>query len=183
MADLQLVQVALGQHGYFTTAQAAECDISRRALSGRVSAGKLERAAHGLYRIPHFPHTELDRLYEIAVLMPEATFSHQTALGVFDIAGVDGEKIHVTVDPASGAKPRPGVAFHRSNLAKTERVSHGGVWVTPIKRAIRDCIRIGVDPAKIRAAIEASYERGTFDIGQIDMNSWLELVGRGAKSQ
>ena len=181
-SDLDLVQKAITQHGYFTTAQAAECGISRRALSGRVSAGKLDRAAHGLYRIPNFARSENDRLYEIAVLMPGATFSHQTALAVFGITGIDGGEVHVTVDPSSGVKPRVGVVFHRSNLTSADRVMREGVWVTTTTRAIRDCIRSGVDAAKIKAGIEEGYERNTVDIGDIDMASWLEVVGRGAKS-
>ena len=50
-----LLTTAAAQHGFFTTAQAAERGISRRALTWRAQHDSAERIGRGLYRLPHWP--------------------------------------------------------------------------------------------------------------------------------
>lgn len=50
-----LLSTAAALHGFFTTDQAAEHGISRRALTRRAQRGSAERIADGPYRLPHWP--------------------------------------------------------------------------------------------------------------------------------
>lgn len=46
--------------GVFTTAQAQRLGISRNALSHACKVGRLERVAHGAYRLSGAPNSETD---------------------------------------------------------------------------------------------------------------------------
>ncbi|WP_422784942.1 type IV toxin-antitoxin system AbiEi family antitoxin domain-containing protein [Psychromicrobium lacuslunae] len=48
----RLREVALGQHGFVTTAQALDEDVSHAELSIMVARVRIERAARGVHRIP-----------------------------------------------------------------------------------------------------------------------------------
>ena len=51
--------------GVFTTAQAQRLGISRNALSHACKVGRLERVAHGAYRLSGAPSSETDELAAI----------------------------------------------------------------------------------------------------------------------
>ena len=57
-----LFQVAAGQHGFFTTFQAAESGIDRRLLAYHTGTGRLERAYRGVYRFRDFPSGPRDEV-------------------------------------------------------------------------------------------------------------------------
>ncbi len=65
------LSTAAAQHGYFTTEQAAEHGISRRALTWRAQQGSPQRVGHGLYRLPHWPPDPSDELYALQALAGE----------------------------------------------------------------------------------------------------------------
>ena len=73
----ELLTAAAAQRGYFTTAQAAEHGISRRALTWRAEHGSAERIEYGLYRLPHWPIDPNDDLYALQARAPFGTFSHE----------------------------------------------------------------------------------------------------------
>ena len=95
----RLREVALDQHGFITTAQALEAGVSHAELSTMVARERLERVAHGVYRVPQVTQTEFDQ-YRLAVLwtgVPEACLSHDTALAVWDISDINPDRLHITV--------------------------------------------------------------------------------------
>ena len=60
---------------------------------------RIERVAHGVYRVPQVPETPYD-LWALAVLWTgaeEACLSHETALAAWDISDINPERIHLTV--------------------------------------------------------------------------------------
>ena len=57
-----LQELAAGQWGLFTTAQARVRGVSRANLSHREQGGRLERLAHGVYRLGGVPVAPLDDL-------------------------------------------------------------------------------------------------------------------------
>ncbi len=80
----QLHEIALDQHGFVTTTQAADAGVSRPELAKMVARNRLERVAHGVYRIPQVPETQYNP-FMLAVLwtgVPEACLSHDTALAL-----------------------------------------------------------------------------------------------------
>ena len=81
----RLREFALDQHGLITTAQAVGEGVSHAELSTMVARDRLERVAHGVYRVPQVPETEFDQ-YQLAVLwagLPETCLSHDTALAAW----------------------------------------------------------------------------------------------------
>lgn len=144
-----LLTTAAAQHGYFTTGQAAEHGISRRALTWRAQNGSAERIAHGLYRLPHWPPDPSDELYALQAVAPFGTFSHDTALTLLDLTDIIPSTIHFTIPEASRLRSRLGVTLHRSrHHAKTDRTLRNGVWVSTARRALMDAARDGADPIR-----------------------------------
>jgi predicted transcriptional regulator of viral defense system len=114
-----LLSTAAAQHGYFTTAQAAEHGISRRALTWRTQHGSAERIGHGLYRLPHWPIDAADEMHGLQALAPFGTFSHQTALTLLGLSDIIPSTVHFTIPETSRLRRRPGVALHRSRHGAT----------------------------------------------------------------
>ncbi len=149
----ELLSTAAAQHGYFTTAQAAEHGISRRALTWRTQHGSAERVGHGLYRLPHSPVDAADELYALQALAPFGTFSHDTALTLLGLSDIIPSTIHITIPETSRLRPRPGVTLHRSRHdAMTDRTLRDGLWVSTARRALLDAARQGADPDQLVSA-------------------------------
>ena len=111
-----LLAAAAAQHGYFTTEQAAEQGISRRALTWRAQHGSAARIGHGLYRLPHWPIDPSDELYALQALAPFGTFSHDTALTLLGLTDLIPSTTHFTIPETSRLRSRPGVTLHRSQV-------------------------------------------------------------------
>ena len=119
MSSDDLLAAAAAQHGYFTTEQAAEHGISRRALTwraqqGSAQQGSAQRIGHGLYRLPHWPPDPSDELYALQAFAPFVTFSHDTALTLLGLTDIIPSTIHFTIPETSRLRSRPGVTLHRS---------------------------------------------------------------------
>ena len=148
-----LLAAAAAQHGYFTTEQAAEQGISRRALTWRAQHGSAARIGHGLYRLPHWPIDPSDELYALQALAPFGTFSHDTALTLLGLTDLIPSTTHFTIPETSRLRSRPGVTLHRSRHgAMTDRTLRDGLWVSTARRALLDAAREGADPDQLVSA-------------------------------
>jgi predicted transcriptional regulator of viral defense system len=155
-----LLATAAAQHGYFTTEQAAEHGLSRRALAWRAQNGSTERIAHGLYRLPHWPPDPSDELYALQAIAPFGTFSHDTALTLLGLTDIIPSTIHFTIPETSRLRSRSGVTFHRSRHgATTDRTLRDGLWVSTARRALLDAARAGADPDQLVSAARDARER------------------------
>jgi len=155
-----LLASAAAQHGYFTTEQAVEHGISRRALTWRAQHGSAERTAHGLYRLPHWPIGANDELYALQALAPFGTFSHDTALNLLGLSDIIPSTIHVTIPETSRLRSRPGVTLHRSRHgAMTDRNLRDGLWVSTARRALLGAAREGADPDQLISAVRDARAR------------------------
>ena len=160
MSRDDLLATAAAQHGYFTTAQAADHGISRRALTWRAQHGSAERASHGLYRLSHWPMDPDDDLYALQARAPFGTFSHQTALSLLGLTDIIPTTIHLTIPETSRLRPRPGVTLHRSrHAAMTDRALRNGLWVSTARRALLDAAREGADPDQLISAARDARAR------------------------
>lgn len=163
-----LLSTAAAQHGYFTTAQAAELGISRRALSWRAEHGSAERIAHGLYRLPHWPIDPSDELYALQALVPFGTFSHDTALTLLGLTDIIPSTIHLTIPETCRLRSRPGVTLHRSRHgAMTDRTMRDGLWVSAARRALLDAAREGADPDQLVSAARDARGRAMLTAGDL----------------
>lgn len=155
-----LLATAAAQHGYFTTAQAAELGISRRTLTWRAQHGAAERVSHGLYRLPHWPIGAQDDMYALQAIAPFGTFSHETALTLLGLTDIIPSTIHFTIPETSRLRPRPGVTLHRSRHgAAADRALREGLWVSTARRALLDAARDGADPEQLVSGARDARQR------------------------
>jgi predicted transcriptional regulator of viral defense system len=160
MAMRDLLSIAGQQQGFFRADQALSAGLSRRELGWAKHKGTIDSIRYGLYRFAHFPATPLDDLYEIQALAPDGTFSHETALGLHGLSDLLPRTTHLSIPPASGFKPRPGLTVHHTRIDSAERQLRDGLWITTVARTLRDCARAGVDPDQLAGAARDALRRG-----------------------
>lgn len=166
MTGLQsLYNIAESQAGYFTTAQAAAVDVSRRLLSHYTTTGSLQRVRYGLYRITRFPPTPYEDIHQALLWVGGTSVaSHMTALVVYGLSDAMPSKVHVTtVIPFTGTQP--GVTIHHESLDSDEMTQREGVRVTSPIRTISDVA--AVDRQLAVQALEEALERGIIRQSQI----------------
>lgn len=160
MPEQQLLRTAALQQGYFRTDQALAAGWTRRELNWATKTGRIDNLRYGLYRFAHFPATPLDELYEIQTLAPDGTFSHETALALYELSDVLPRTTHFSIPPNSGFKPRPGMTIHHTKIDPADRDLREGLWTTSLSRTLSDCARLGIDPDQLLAATRQGLERG-----------------------
>ncbi len=154
----RLREVALDQHGFITTVQAIEEHVSHAELSTMVARGRIERAGHGVYRVPQVPETEYDE-YQLAVLWtgaPEACLSHDTALEAWDITDINPDRIHVTVARNRRLRRAGGELYviHHDDLDPAQVAWWQGIRIVNVPTAIAQGIASGVPTYLIRQALD-----------------------------
>lgn len=164
LARDELWDIATAQHGFVSAQQAANAGIGKQALQMMVHRGTLERVAHGVYRFPHYPIGEHDKL-ALAVLwtrVPEAALSHETALDCYGISDINPNRIHLTVGKQRRFRRADADDYvvHYEDL----NAKQVGWWqeiptVTPAT-AIEQCIADGTPTYLLRQAIERGHAQG-----------------------
>lgn len=159
-----LYELAVGQAGYFSLAQASQAGFSRPRLQYHLKTGKLERAGRGVFRLRYYPPSPLEEYVALWLWSGrEGTFSHDTALLIHELSDVLPAKTHLIV-PASWQERRlrvpPGVVIHPMQLKPAERTWVGPVPVTTPHRTLLDAIRDGVSPELVSQARRQARARG-----------------------
>lgn len=167
-AKLQrLFELAAGQTGHFTAAQARELGYSARSLVYHVTAGHLERLSRGFYRLMGVPAGPYDDIVAawLKFVPRRAVVSHDTALTLYDLAPSRSHEIHLTLP----RKYRPrspqsasAVALHTTTvpLRRDEVTNRFGVQITSAVRTIADIADIGADPSVVIEAIGRAVTTG-----------------------
>ncbi|MDR0308676.1 MAG: type IV toxin-antitoxin system AbiEi family antitoxin domain-containing protein [Coriobacteriales bacterium] len=153
-----LREIAIDQYGFVTTEQALEAGVPHSQLSKMVSRQRLERVAHGVYRVPLVPYSEYTRFMQALLWTgaPEAVLSHDTALDIYGVSDINPTLIHVTVAKSrrirrSGGQ---GYAVHYQDLKPDQLFWWEGMRIVTLSVAIEQCINSGVPRYLIRQAIE-----------------------------
>ena len=118
----RLFDLAAGQAGYFTAAQARELGYSARSLVHRVAAGHFERVGRGFYRlvgVSSSPHEDVVAAW-LRSSSRGAVVSHDTALALYDLAASRSHEIHLTLPAISG----PGARNTQPLSSSTRRPFH-----------------------------------------------------------
>ena len=159
-----LREIALDQYGYVTMAQAINAGLSKAAVLMLTQRSRLERVAHGVYRVPQVPPTQYDR-YMLAVLwpgVPEACLSHDTALEVYDVSDINPSVIHITVAKRRRISRTGGDKYvlHKHDLGSKQIAWWEGIPTVTLPVAIEQCISSGVPTYLIRQAFERAPKIG-----------------------
>ncbi len=158
-----LYEIAEGQAGYFTAKQAQRVGFSWDRLSANVRSGRFLRAAHGVYRLNHFPGSPFEDLF-VAWLRagPSAVISHESALAVYELSDVLPGEIHIIV-PRTSSRRRRGLRQHTQRLSPKEITKRNGLPVTTIERTLVDVSKSGLPQEQVRIAAREALRRGLID--------------------
>jgi predicted transcriptional regulator of viral defense system len=159
-----LFEVAQGQDGYFTTAQAARSGYSRPLLHKHLAGGRIVRARRGVYRVVHFPASDREDLVVLWLWSEQAgVFSHETALALHDLSDALPSRVHLTL-PAGWRRRRlrvpAGLVLHFADVGERDRTSFGAVPVTAPLQTLEDCIAADLAPGLLDQAVSQARQRG-----------------------
>lgn len=154
-----LYRVAEPCAGWFRAADATGAGVSRQQLARYVTSGVLQRSAHGVYRLRHFPVQRFEDVIEACLWAgPAAVASHDTALAVYGLGDAMPASIHITV-PRRLRKERRGVIVHVASFADSEIETRDYVAITTVERTINDVARDSA-PDAIEALIDEAEHDG-----------------------
>ena len=146
-----LEELAAGQWGLFTTAQARARGVSRTNLSHRERDGRLERLAHGVYRLGGVPAAPLDDLRaawmstEPMVLAwgragtPRVVMGGAAAAAVHECGDINPVPYRLITSERRQTQ-RTGLVYSRRQLDSRDVVVVGGLPVTSIERTVADLV-------------------------------------------
>src|SRR5690606_15945909 len=152
--DRRLAAMATRQHGLVTRAQIRSLGGSRAALRTRLDAGRLHRAAEGVYRIGGAPVTWASEvLAAVLAAGAGAAASHRPAAALWVLDGCRPGTPEVTVP--LGRRYRPsGVRSHQStDLHLVAPVRRSGIPTTPVARTLLDLGAV-VSPLRVHVAVD-----------------------------
>ena len=146
-----LEELAAGQWGLFTTAQARARGVSRANLSHRERDGRLERLAHGVYRIGGVPVAPLDGLRaawmstEPMVLAwerastPRVVVGGAAAAAVHECGDINPVPYRLITSERRQSQ-RTDIVYSRRRLDSRDVVVVAGLPVTSIERTVADLV-------------------------------------------
>ena len=146
-----LEELASGQWGLLTAAQARARGISRANLSHRERDGRLERLVHGVYRLGGVPVAPLDDLRAAWMsTVPELLAWERLENPHVVIGGAAAAAVHKSgdIEPAPyrmitserRQTQRPDIAYSRRQLEPRDVVVVEGLPVTSIERTVADLV-------------------------------------------
>ena len=188
----QLFEIAEGQQGYFTSAQAVDAGFARSAQSYHVAAGNWVREHRGIYRLRRYPQSDDGQLVLWSLWSrnldgePEGVYSHLTALRIKDLSDANPARLDMTVplDFRRNSAVPPILCLHKARLASDEIIREHGYALTSPMRAILDLATAGeTDRAMISQAFQEGRARGLITRKQIaaaclrtDLPPWLRKL-------
>ena len=181
-----LYDIAEGQHGYFSVAQAAEAGVPADRVRDMGRRHVVERLSRGVYRLTNFPHSARAPYME-AILWPAArtgsapgVLSHESALALYDLSDANPARAHITIAPdrRPWREPPAHLVIHRAALSDADVAHHDGIPVTTVARTIRDCAADHLGPALIRHAIVDGRRKGWLLADEAEQLTYASPVAR-----
>ncbi len=177
-----LFEIADRQQGYFTSKQAVECGYYRSHFHRYIDSGEWLKEIRGIYRLARYPVTERPELVIWSLWSQnrkgesQGTWSHETALDIYELSDVMPSKMHLTVPNVF----RKGVAIpkvltlHYADLKKDEMRKQQGYHVTTPIRTLKDVLIEGkLSIELIAQAINDALKLGL--ISRNELNNHAEL--------
>jgi predicted transcriptional regulator of viral defense system len=171
----RLLAFAQRQGGYLTARQARKAGFGYSHLAYHVAAGNLQRAGHGLYRLPEVPRSAQDQLVRLVLWSrgrddrPQAVVSHDTALALHELSDALPTRVHLSV-PAGFRKRAPrGCVLHHARLAEGDSETWEGLRVTTPLRTLIDLADEGrFGREQLGRAVDDALARGLVRRRQIE---------------
>ena len=188
-----LGEIAEGQWGMFTSAQARDRGITRLQLQRATDSGNLERIAHGVYRItgaPTDPYESL-RTAWLAIepartaeerlndLQPRAVVCGAAAAWLHGLGDLDP----VPYDIATAVRTRPRREDVRTTTRQLQRgdvtIRHG-LPVTTVERTVADLILDDIDDGHL---VTIATDARSLDSGKVEAYIEAAPVRRRTKAR
>ena len=160
-----LFLTATAQHGFVTTAQAADAGVSRRMLAHYAGLGTLIREHRGIYRFRDYPASPWAHVQAACLVAgpAEVIVSHESALELLDLSDVVPRTVHLTLPRhRRGWRAPTRVTVHTTTHPPVgdEVVEREGLPVTAPARSIADAAAWGTAPEQIVAAVVDALDHG-----------------------
>ena len=170
----KLFEIVASQYGLFTAKQAIESGFKKNNHPYHVRIGNWVREWHGIYRLvdfPQHPDSEL-ALWTLwshdSKGQPQAIYSHESALQIFDISDVMPAKLHVTVPKSFRKQPPKCLVLHKGEIPKQDIDFRDEFLVTKPLRTLFDLIATdSVSRDILRQALREFLQRGLILQNQI----------------
>ncbi|WP_372699905.1 type IV toxin-antitoxin system AbiEi family antitoxin domain-containing protein [Arthrobacter sp. JSM 101049] len=173
-----LADLAVGQWGMFTTAQAALAGVERMQLTRLAGTGVLERVGQGVYAMSHTidEHRDLHEAWlsfdpkataeeRIHMRIEAAVASHTSAAALHGMGDLDPSVPELTTPKRKQTSRR--VKLHRLPLDPDEVTLVDGLPTTTPERTILDLLRGGHDQSHVATAIRDGLHAGILDMGKL----------------
>lgn len=171
----QVSQLAAGQWGMLTTAQAEREGISRLRLARLADSGVLERVDRGVYattsavvdhRALRAAWLALDpaRTAEERLVDPVAAgvVSHTSAAGLHQLGDLVDDLPEITLPHRK--QTRRNIRLHHRSLSGGDVTLVEGLPTTTEERTVADLLRDGHDLEHVAQIVEQGYRRGLVDL-------------------
>lgn len=168
-AQRRLFEIAEGQQGFFTAKQAKTAGFAENTHPYHVQVGNWIREYRGIYRLALFPPAEQPDLVKWALWSKnrnedmEGTYSHQTALSLYELSDLNPAKLHMTVPTHFRRNSEiPAIlVLHYADLANEDVQTAQGFKYTRPLRTIVDLIEADtVERTFLRQALRQALHRG-----------------------
>lgn len=148
-SEARLFAIAETQGGFFTAKQAEDAGFDRTHHAYHVQTENWQREHRGIYRLTRFPIPERPDLILWSLWSRnrddeiQGTFSHQTALSIYDLSDVMPAKLHMTVPHSfrRSAEMPAVLVLHYDDLSADEIEQREAYRVTRPIRTIVDVCR------------------------------------------
>ncbi len=159
----EVLALAVENQGFVTVREARAAGIDPVVLRKLAAAGRLERTAQGVYRVPvlaggeHAPFAEA-----IAWSQGRGVISHESALDLLELCDVNPSLVHLTVPPAYAPRRRGGELYRvwRRKIDPATVIDHDGIPVIGPRQSILDCLAYGTDHTLLLQACVAAEREG-----------------------
>lgn len=155
----ELRNLALGNFGLVTSAQARKMGVRSFELSRWVKMSWLESAARGVYRLSAYPPSEYDP-FAVAVesVGPEAVICGESVLGMLHLTDTNPTWIHVATSRRKRRMLSDGILLE-SIPAEAPTECYDGVRSEPVVDAIHRCIG-RIMPERLLEAVDNGRNNG-----------------------
>jgi predicted transcriptional regulator of viral defense system len=156
----RLFELAAGQGGYVTAAQAKSLGYSHQAQAHHVGAGNWRRVDRGLFRLVEWAPGVHDDLARWALWSRgRAVVSHESAMAVHGIGEFESRHVQLTVPPGFTMR-NDAVALHYTELPAQDIAERSGYRVTTPRRTIIDVAANAPDEDQLARAIDDARRAG-----------------------
>ena len=179
--DRKLAVLAEKQYGVFTLWQARAVGFTPAAVRHRLSSGRWQELADGVYRLCGAPRTWEQRVIALTFAAgPDAAASHRSAAALLGIPGFDRTGWPEVTTPRARRHRAPGTVVHRWRPFPEQHLTVvEGIVTTRVARTLIDLAGV-LHPARTERAVDNCLAAGALTVETLHA-TFGDLAGRGRK--